>query len=115
MDQSLDTGLVQMTQVGGGLSGLLAHHQGLWSDQAEGIDDDFAFDGLDGIDDDGDGARGELLKGLLGVDVDGGEPAAETGVRVVPADDCLGSVRALASEANITRWQSNRIVPPSLP
>ena len=60
-------------------------------DEAEGVDDDFAFDGLDGVDDDSDGAGGELFEGLLRVDVDGGEPAAEAGVGVVPADYCFGS------------------------
>ena len=78
-----------MTYVGWGLAGLVAHHEGLRVYEAEGVDDDFALDGLDGVDDDGDGAGGELLEGLLGVDVDGGEPAAETGMRVVPAYDCL--------------------------
>jgi hypothetical protein len=45
--------------------------------EAEGVNDDFALDGLNGVDDDGDGAGCELLEGLLGVDVDGGQPAAE--------------------------------------
>ena len=80
-----------MAQVGGGLAGFLAEHEGLWIDEAEGVDDDFAFDGLDGVDDDGDGAGGELLEGLLGVDVDGGEPATEAGVGVVPTNDCFWS------------------------
>jgi hypothetical protein len=31
-------------------------------------------------------------KGLLGVDVDGGEPATEARVGVVPADDAFGTV-----------------------
>jgi hypothetical protein len=48
----------------------VAHHEGLRVDEAEGIDDDFALDGLDGVDDDGDGAGSELLERLLGVDVD---------------------------------------------
>jgi hypothetical protein len=46
-------------------------------DEAESIDDDFALDGLDGVNDDGDGAGGELLERLLRVDVDRGQPAAE--------------------------------------
>jgi hypothetical protein len=40
----------------------------------------FALDGLDGVDDDGDGAGRELFKRLLGVYVDRGQPAAETGM-----------------------------------
>jgi hypothetical protein len=47
---------------------------------------------LDGVDDDGDGARRELFEGLLRVDVDGGEPAAEAGMGVVPADDGFRAV-----------------------
>jgi hypothetical protein len=88
-------------------------------DQPEGVDDDLAFDGLDRVDDDGDGARVELLKGLRGVSQEHGvnwmcsrgrqtvrevrrqathllrvavnrrQPAAEAGMRVVPADDHL--------------------------
>jgi hypothetical protein len=52
----------------------------LWVDEAEGVNDYLALDGLDGIDDDGHGARSELFEGLLGVDVDAGQPAAETGM-----------------------------------
>ena len=87
MDQRLDRGFVQVAEVGGRLPRFVAHHQGLRVDESEGVDDDFAFYGLDGVDDDGDGAGGELFEGLLRVDVDGGEPAAEAGVGVVPADD----------------------------
>lgn len=57
--------------------------------ETEGIDYDFSFDGLDGVDYDGYCARGELFEGLLGVYVDGGEPAAETGMGVVPAYYCF--------------------------
>ena len=91
MDQGLDTGCVEVAEVGGGLSRFLPEHEGLRVDEAEGVDDDFAFDGLDGVDDDGDGAGGELFEGLLRVDVDAGEPAAEARVGVVPAYYCFGS------------------------
>ena len=80
VDQRLDGWFVEMTEIGGCLSRFLAHHECLRVYEAEGIDDDFAFDGLDGIDDDGDGAGGELFERLLRVDVDGGEPAAEPGM-----------------------------------
>ena len=83
-----------MTQVARRLSSLLTQHERLRIDQPESIDDDFALDGLDGVDDNGDGARSELLEGLLGVDVDGREPAAEARVGMVPADDCLRSAPA---------------------
>lgn len=56
MDQRLDARLVQVAQIRGGLARLLAHHDGGGGDEPEGIDDDFALDGLDGVDDDGDGA-----------------------------------------------------------
>ena len=76
-----------MAQVGCRLPWFLPQHERLRVYEAEGVDHDFAFDGLDGVDDDGDGAGSQLFEGLLGVDVDGGEPAAETGMRVVPAYD----------------------------
>jgi hypothetical protein len=44
------------------LAGLVTHHKRLRVYQAEGIDDDFALHGLDGVDDDCDGARSELLE-----------------------------------------------------
>lgn len=90
VNQRLDRGLIQVTQVRCALAGLLAEHQRLRVNQPECIDDDFALDGLDGIDDDGDGSWGKLLEALLGVDVDAGQPAAETRVGVVPSNDGLG-------------------------
>lgn len=80
-----------MTEIGGGLPRFLAHHEGLRVYQPERVDDNFSFDGLDGIDDDGDSARSKLFEGLLGVNVDGGEPAAEAGVGMVPSDYCFWS------------------------
>ena len=80
-----------MAKVGGGLPWLVAHHENLWVDQSKRIDDDFAFHGLDGINDNGDGAWCKLFEGLLGIDVDGGEPAAEAWMRMVPADYCFWS------------------------
>ena len=59
-----------MTEIRCRLSGFLAEHERLWVYEAESVDDDFAFDGLDWVDDDGYGARVELFEGLLGVDVD---------------------------------------------
>lgn len=91
VDERLDGGFVQVAQVGGRLPRLLAVDQRLWVYKAEGIDDDFALDGLNGVNDDGDGAGGELLEGLLRVDVDGGEPAAEAGMGMVPAYYCFRS------------------------
>lgn len=45
-----------MAEVRGCLPRFLTHHECLRVYETEGIDDDFAFDGLDGVDDDGDGA-----------------------------------------------------------
>jgi hypothetical protein len=70
VDQSLDRGLVEMAKVRRRLAGFLTHHESLGIDESESVDDDFALDGLDGVDDDGDGAWGQLLEGLLRVDVD---------------------------------------------
>jgi hypothetical protein len=89
VDECLDGGLIQVSKVRGTLTWLLAEHEGMWVDEAEGINDDFTLDGLDGVNNDGDGARGELLEGLLGIDIDGREPAAKAWMGVVPADNCL--------------------------
>lgn len=92
MNEGLDRRFVQMTQVGCCLPGLLAHDDGLGLDKTESIDDDLTLDGLDGIDDDGDGTGRQLLERLLSVDIDGREPAAKTGVRVIPANNGFRSI-----------------------
>lgn len=89
VDESLDRGLVQVSQVRCCLARLLTHHNSLGLNETEGINDDLALHGLNRVDDDGDGARSQLLEGLLGVDIDRREPAAETGMRVVPANNSL--------------------------
>ena len=66
----MDRRLVEVTNVRSGLARLLTKHKRLRVDQAEGVDDDLALDGLDGVYHDGDGAGSELLEGLLGVDID---------------------------------------------
>lgn len=87
VDESLDRGLVEVTQVTCALTGLLAHHKVLRIDQAESINDDLSLDGLNGIDDDSDGSRVKLLERLLSVDINGRQPAAETRMRVIPSDN----------------------------
>ena len=91
VNKGLDGGLVQVTQVGGALSGFLTQHQRLGVDESESVNDDLSLDGLYRIYNDGDSAGGQLLEGLLGVDIDGGKPASETRVGVVPADNGLWS------------------------
>lgn len=92
VNKRLDGWLVQVADVRGRLAWLLAVNEGLWVDETEGVDYDLALDGLDGVDDDGDGTRGELLEGLLRVDIDGGEPTAETWMGMVPAYYSLWSM-----------------------
>mmetsp|Transcript_31889 Transcript_31889/g.93710 ORF Transcript_31889/g.93710 Transcript_31889/m.93710 type:complete len:331 (+) Transcript_31889:2125-3117(+) len=84
VDEGLDRRLVQMADVAGRLAGLLAEHHELRIDEAEAVDDDLALDGLDGIDDEGDGAGIQGLEAGLGVDVGRAQPAAEAGMGVVP-------------------------------
>lgn len=71
MYEGLYARFVQVAQVTRRLARFLAEHERLRVDKAESIDDDFAFDGLDGVDDDGDGTWCELLEGLLCIDIDG--------------------------------------------
>ena len=92
MDEGLDRRLVEVTKIAGALTRLLAHHKKLRVDEPEGVDDDLALDGLDGVYDDGNGARVQLLERLLRVDVDRRQPAAEPGMRMVPAHDGLGPI-----------------------
>lgn len=91
VNESLYGWLVEMTKIGGCLPRLMAHHECLRIDQSESINDDFPFDRLYRIDNNSHGARCELLEGLLRVDIDGREPAAEARMRMVPTHDGLGS------------------------
>jgi hypothetical protein len=97
VDQSLDGRLVQVTQIGGGLSGLLTHDNRLGLDKTECIDDNLAFDGLDWVDDYSNSARRKLLEGLLSVDINGGEPASEPGMGVIPTDNGFRSKSCVLS------------------
>lgn len=64
MNQRLYTRLVQMSNVTRRLSGFLAGHDRRRGDGAEGVDDDFASDGLDRVDHYGYCSRVELFEGL---------------------------------------------------
>lgn len=70
VDECLDRRLIQVTQIGCGLPRLLTHDHSLGLNKSESINNNFALDGLDRVNDNGDSARGELLEGLLGVDID---------------------------------------------
>ena len=82
-------GLHQVAEVAGHLAGLAGRGQrtridGHLIDGAEGLEHDFPFHRLDGVDNDGHRAGVEGLEGLLGVDIDGRQPTAEAWMRVVP-------------------------------
>ena len=64
VDQSLDGRFLDVSDVGRGLAGLGALDDGVRVDEAEGVDDDLALDGLYRVDDDGDGAGVEGFEGL---------------------------------------------------
>jgi len=81
MDQALDCGLVQVADVASRLPRFLTHHHAAWVDQPEGVDHDLSLDGLDRVDNYCHGTRVQLLEGLLCVNVDAGEPAAEPGLQ----------------------------------
>lgn len=51
MNQTLNARLVDVSDVRCRLTWFLAENNGMGVDQAESVDDDFAFDRLDGIDD----------------------------------------------------------------
>lgn len=103
-----------MSDVTRALPRLDPHHDLLRADGPEGVDHDFALDGLYRVDNHGDRSRVELFEGLqrgrnmgtsvsdfgeanprmadlLSVDVDAGQPAAEAGMRVIPPDHHLWS------------------------
>mmetsp|Transcript_19836 Transcript_19836/g.54762 ORF Transcript_19836/g.54762 Transcript_19836/m.54762 type:complete len:352 (+) Transcript_19836:2-1057(+) len=83
-------GFVQMADVRRRLPGFLAEHEHLVVDEPETVNHDLALHRLDRIHHNPHGARIQLLEALLRVHVRAGEPATETGVRVVPAHDHLG-------------------------
>lgn len=66
MNQRLYARLVQVSDVTRRLSGFLAGHDRRRGDGTEGVDDDFASNGLDGVDHYGDCSGVELFEGLVG-------------------------------------------------
>ena len=70
VDKSLDRWLIEVSEIGRRLAGFLSEDIGLRIDQSECVDDDFALDRLDWIDNDGDSAGRKLLERLLCVDID---------------------------------------------
>ena len=92
MYKSLNRWLLKMTKIRRRLSRLLTEHHHVRVDQTESIDNNFAFDALDGVNDHGNGSVREGLKALLGVDVDARQPAAEPRMGMVPSHYHLWSV-----------------------
>lgn len=62
VDKRLDRRFVEMSQVGCTLARLLTEHERLRVDETESINNDFAFNGLNGVNDDGNSSRGQLLE-----------------------------------------------------
>lgn len=54
VDESLYRWFVNVTNVGCSLARFATSNNSLRVDKAEGVDDDFSFDGLDGVNDDCD-------------------------------------------------------------
>ena len=93
--------LRDMTNVAGGLTRLLAHHHCLWVDGPEGVDHNFTFDRLDGVNDYSDSARVQLFLGFLGLNIGAGEPAAETWMGVIPPSVLSPSIQF----TKLTSWK----------
>lgn len=64
MDERLNGGLVDVSDVGRRLAGFLSGEKHVRIDKTEGVDDDFSLDGLDRVDDDCDRPRVQRLEGL---------------------------------------------------
>ena len=84
---------LKMAQVGRGLSGFMAEHHRVRVDESKGVDDNLALHTLNRIDDHGDGALRQRLETLLCVDIHARQPAAETRMRVIPADNHLRPIK----------------------
>ena len=84
MNERLDRGFVEVSDIRRGLARLLAQHHGRWVDETECVNNDLAFDRLDRVNDNSHSSWIQLFKRLLRVDIDAGQPAAETGMRMVP-------------------------------
>ena len=97
VDKGLNRRLIQVTQVGSTLAWLLPEHKRLRVDKSEGIDDDLALDGLDGVNYDGNSSRCQLFERLLRININRGKPATETRMGMVPANDSLGSEMSILS------------------
>lgn len=64
VNEGLNAWLVDVANIGSGLSRLLTHYDGVRIDETECVNDDFPFDRLDGIDDYCYGTSLQRLEGL---------------------------------------------------
>ncbi len=62
----LNTGFVQVTNVGSRLSRLVSHHDALGLNETKGINDYFSLDRLNGVHDDSHGSLMQRFKTLQG-------------------------------------------------
>lgn len=92
---SFNGGFIKIPIDRGSLPGLLTRHGSFHIDKSKSINDDFSPDGLYGVDDNSHTFGVELLERLLCVNIHTGEPAPETGMRVIPSDNVLVSLGLL--------------------
>jgi len=81
--------LADVPDVGRGLTGFCTGHHSLLVDASEGVDHDFALDGLARVEHDGNSSWVDHFLTLLGHHISSGQPWPETWMRMVPADAVL--------------------------
>lgn len=69
------------------LSRLLSQHHRIWINKPKSINNDFTFHRLHWINDNCDRSIRQSFKTLLSIDIDSGQPAAETWMTMVPSDN----------------------------
>lgn len=89
MSQCDDGWLINVPNVAGSLSGLCSLHRDHLVDVSEGVDHDFTFHGLDGVDDNGNSTLIEHFLTLLSLNICSRQPGAESGMRMIPSHDVL--------------------------
>mmetsp|Transcript_17976 Transcript_17976/g.48884 ORF Transcript_17976/g.48884 Transcript_17976/m.48884 type:complete len:212 (+) Transcript_17976:2631-3266(+) len=85
MNECLNTRLLQMTNIGRGLSWFLSQHHELRIDQTKAVNHHLALDGLDGIHHHRHGTRIQRLKRRLRINIRRRQPATKPRMRVIPS------------------------------
>ena len=88
-------GLLDVANVGSCLSRLDAHHDDLWVNAAEGVDDNLTLDRLNGIYDNCNSTRVQHFLRFLSLNISTGEPRSETRMGMVPSDTHLVTTNLL--------------------